>query len=317
MTASLPYVTAAPTLTQLAATQFFNVGEAQSGAIFAGDGARLLQVSTDDGVTFNAVPGASSFLVGTDALAMNSLDECLVGTIATTPTIYYCTPSGVTQATGVVGAQTRMTRITSDASGVIYALNGNSAVFFRSTDHGRTWTALSASLPTPMGQAYTIEADAYGLLMGGEIGDCCRSVDGGVNWTSFGLSRPTYHGNLWVIMTDPGSGNVLATVGEPGSGPSSIQYHRPTDADGVWNAASGTAFDQVLSLVVQANGSILAGSNLSGTGKIYKSVNGGVTWTNISSRFPAFTGAVRLYIGPSGRLYITANNGMWRAVGQY
>ncbi len=241
--------------------------------------------------------------------------------------VYYCSPTGCTAASSIPGASTAMTGFTKDSGGSIYAINDNSAVLHHSTDHGHTWTAINATLPATLGQAYAIEANAYGLLMGGEIGSLVRSTDGGANWTDFGLIRhsmrlPTdYHGNLWAISTDPATGNVLAAVGDPDAiGTGSIQLHRPTDASGVWRPTKGTSYEEISGWVFQKDGSILAGAILAtvGLGRVFKSTDGGASWVEISSKIGVvFGGLPRLHIGPSGCLYISHKSGLLRKCSGY
>jgi photosystem II stability/assembly factor-like uncharacterized protein len=317
-------------LEMLTTFRMFDVVETAAGPIFGSDGSRILQVSTDNGATWKPVPGASSFATHPSALVENALGEVLAGTIAALPAVYYCTPTGCKAASGVTGAAGAMTKFTRDSGGSVYAINDNSAVLHHSTDHGHTWTAINASLPATIGQAYAVEANAYGLMMGGEIGSLLRSTDGGMNWTDFGLLRhsqrlPTdYHGNLWAIATDPVTKTVLATVGDPDiPGAGAIQRHLPTDAAAVWHGANGlkgSGGEDFSGFVFQKDGSILAGAILQtpDTGEVYKSTDGGASWVDISSKIGVpLSGLTRLHLGPSGCLYISHRNGLIRNCAGY
>ena len=322
--------------TTLVPTRVFDAVETRAGTIFIADQNKALRVSTDNGATFNLVPG----FVGqarSGALVENELGELLVGTsvaLGAQPSIYVCTPTACKFAGNPPEARDAVTGFVRQPGGVVLAINGHSQVMHRSTDQGHSWAVYTPKLPAPMGQAYTIEQDpVLGLLIGGEIGAVGRSVDGGKTWTNFGLMRHSpgvpgeARGNLWALTTDPVTGVVLAAIndditpGNPGAA-GSIQRHLPTDPDGVWHLTTGTYYDQIATFAVQPDGSLIASGiypSPNSTGHVYKSNDAGGTWTEISSTIGiAFRGSVRTFAGPSGRLYFSYGLALARSpVGGY
>jgi hypothetical protein len=288
----------------------------------------MMQVSTDKGATWKPIPGAT-FQVRPDSPNLNALGEILVGTIASAPSVYYCTATGCTAATPspLPGAQAAVTHFARGQGGVIFAINDASTVMHKSTDHGHTFTQVKG---IDVGQAYACEFNQYGMMMGGEIGKLWATNNDGQSWTDWGLSHPSqrtstdYNGNLWAVQTNPYTGTLMAAIGDPDvPGRGRMQRHLTSDGVGVWHGVTGmmgSAGEEVSNWVFYPNGSILAGVVVrsSGVGELYKSTDDGASWTEISAKIGvALTGSVRLHLGPSGCLYMTHVYGLLRNCSGY
>lgn len=317
-------------LATLAATRVFRAVELANGHIFTCDVNKALMVSTDDGANFSAVPGTSGITVSFDSMMAGASGELVFGSLATPPKIYYATATGVTQATGTLtNAATGINRISADVAGSMWACTDFDGNIYHSTDHGHSWTSKAVSYPGgSIGHVYALCETTYGLAIAGEIGSANISTDGGTTWTDWGLVHPSpsgnsdYHGNLWNIQQHPTTGSLYATIGDPfppNPSAGTCQVHRNADATGVWHGVTGMSnagSNNISSFVFQADGSVLMASiySVGPTGQVYKTTNDGASWTEVSTSMfgHTFVGTPRLTLGPSGRIYIGDNAGLYR-----
>ncbi len=311
----------------------YSMIETPAGPIFAVARAPVdhsLIVSTNDGATWSTVPGMTGISIHPQAITLNGLGEILAGSLAASPHVYYCTSSGSTDTGALANASTGCTRFTDDVSGVVYAANDDGSWIHKSTDHGHTWSAIAVTFPGgAIGQMYAIEQNAtLGLMTGGEIGSANVSTNSGSTWTGWGLTHPSsraptdYHGNLWNIKTSPISGTVFATIGDPDvPGLGTIQRHLTTDLAGIWHGVTGmrgSGGEDVSTFIFWPNGTIWAGCiyQTPVLGEVYESTNDGASWTEISSTLGVtFSKQCNVHLGPSGRAYVSDNNGIYRQGG--
>lgn len=186
----------------------------------------------------------------------------------------------------------------------------------------------------------------YGELYYGRIR---RSTNGGSNWTSItpsgasgawvtpfdvDVSNPThiYMGFKYVVKsTNQGSSwDTISPVGLSGSSlsylkvaPSDANYiytgrhnvlYRTTDGGANWNTMTVPGNNVTMIVVHNTNPEILwaTRSNYSSGNKVYKSINGGSSWTNVSGTLPNLpANCITLQNGTSNGLYVGMDIGIF------
>jgi photosystem II stability/assembly factor-like uncharacterized protein len=183
---------------------------------------------------------------------------------------------------------------------------------FRTTNTGGSWTDISVNIPGAVGGTgawitpHIISAFNNNTIYAA-YKNVYKSTDQGNNWTqiSTGLSAT----NLEILAEAPSDANVLY------AGRSNALY-RTTNGGTSWNTMTvpGGAGSLVY-LVVKpddANTIYAAMSNYTAGNKVYKSVNGGATWTNISGSLPNLPANCLLYHkGSNEGLYVGIDVGVY------
>ncbi|HKG78743.1 MAG TPA: SBBP repeat-containing protein, partial [Pyrinomonadaceae bacterium] len=157
---------------------------------------------------------------------------------------------------------------------------GTGAGVFKSTNGGRTWTAVNNGLDNRNVVALVIDpltpSTLYAATAGFVIGNTgvYKSTDGGSNWNrrSNGITSP----DLISLVIDPVTPNTLYagfSVGGPGS-----HLYKTTDGADNWNVV-GVAPPHVPTLAIDPlNHSTLYAADLVSSGGVYKSSDGGTIW---------------------------------------
>ena len=175
---------------------------------------------------------------------------------------------------------------------IMYAGAGMGGVF-KSTNGGTTWTQLNSDKwdsltvsaiaidPTNPNVIYVGTGDHHGgvpFQMG-----IMKTTDGGATWTNYGQAD---FGNTAVsdIIIDPDDNQRLVLSAGRGSALGRIWYS--TNAGVTWNASDSPGFDY-RGLSVSSAGGASKPWYAASAGGLFKSVNGGQNWTQVTTPFGA------------------------------
>ena len=212
---------------------------------------------------------------------------------------------------------------------ILYVATNNRGIF-KSTNAGGSFTAINNGLPSMIGQINRLAIDptnSQTLYLGlNNAAGIYKSTDGGASWlsSSVGLSSPlalsvnqitidgTNAANVWAATnaglfksTNSGANWALMYSAADGAGsalPVGVVRVRPGNSNEIYIANNH----------VNANGTLTASSG------IHKSIDGGVTWSNILPNQPASQVRVTvggdIYAGVSAQVgnpavYLSTNGG--------
>ncbi|MBI3977347.1 MAG: hypothetical protein HY331_04090 [Chloroflexi bacterium] len=200
---------------------------------------------------------------------------------------------------------------------VIFAGTRGQGVF-RSADSGATWTAVNTGLTNRFVNTLLADrANASVVLAGtGESaakGDSGRGVykstDGGINWTRH------FEGHVARLLAAPGDGRTIYAAGDP-------FFSRSTDAGLAWtrNITVPPANADLTSLSIhplQPQTLLAGGVTEGGSGRVFRSRDGGTTWTTVAEvglpaifdvAVPSADGAIAL-LGSAAGIWRSADGG--------
>ncbi len=223
----------------------------------------------------------------------------------------------------------------------IASITGSNTIFagaaaggvFRSLDGGASWTPVFDSIGVPSIGALAIdptnpstvyvgtgEANASGDSFAGD--GLFRSLDGGESWEAIGLSDTRHIGRIVIDPTDPtriyvaAAGGLFSKTQERG-------IYRSTDSGASWErrlfvsdstAAIDVAIDPITPTRLYATmwERLRSAKNrrVGGvTSGIYRSLDGGTSWTRLSTGLPAVAsnvGRIGVAVAPSNPLVVYA-----------
>jgi len=157
----------------------------------------------------------------------------------------------------------------------------------RSLDRGETWTTLNASVPGGSCHSFFINAVDTNMMiasMGSSGGRVIVSTNYGTTWTnSIASINLTSYG--MPLELDPNNPNTVYLA------PDNAPLRVSTDWGGTWTLLSGGEpsgnFRSPCDVIIQYENpnTIIVGDGVtgSGSGKVWKSVNGGLNWTLINT----------------------------------
>ena len=190
----------------------------------------------------------------------------------------------------------------------VYA--GTNGGVFKSANGGTSWTAVLTSTEV---LALAIDPSTPATLYAGTFGGVFKTTNGGDSWTAVnsGLTNTTLDSPLAIDPSTP----ATLYAGASGSG----GVFKSTDGGMIWtnvgSFSTGLTVTQVLALAIDPStpATLYAGTGnfFSLGGGIFKSINGGTSWTsvgNVSTGLPA-TPVLALAIDPSTPATLYAGTG--------
>ena len=270
--------------------------------------------TTNAGASWNAMnTGLADLSVNTLAIDPEDPSTVLAGTSG--GSIFRSFDGGGSWAlSDSVGSSVQEIVIDPTDSWVMYA--ATSEGFFKSVDGGATWDASNTGLFDTTVTNVTIDpADPSRLFVGTFFHGVYRSVNAGSSWTFQPFGGSIGNGSVMSLTALPGSlicAGVLAGVAC--SQNFGATWHlRNHLLDGA--LARVIAVDPTNPAVVYAG----LGTNRAGKGNgIFKSTDGGVTWTDVSNGMPRFfpqaiiidpVDSSIVYVGFQGGIYKTTTGG--------
>ncbi len=151
-------------------------------------------------------------------------------------------------------------------NGIVVA---NSGVIKKTTDGGGTWTTPSSGTSSHLNSVY-FTSPSVGYISGSYSGIILKTTDGGETWTQK-YSGDLYNYCLLIAFADANRGIVSGNQNT-----TNAKYLQTTDAGENWTDITSQS-NYIFSGVTFANSTI--GIAVKGNGAVYKSTDGGGTWT--------------------------------------
>lgn len=180
----------------------------------------------------------------------------------------------------------------------------------KSTDRGDNWTPLNLGNNNTAGMVMAFAPSNPAIAYIACTNKICKSVDGGSSWSNAGTGLPA--SNAQAIAVDPTNPSIVY-VGTYGGG-----VFKTIDGGASWSAINSginsTYGNYVLTLAIDplTPATLYAGVGYAATGgAIFKSVNGGSTWTAINNGVPSSyqINALLIDANSSSTLYAATSGG--------
>jgi uncharacterized protein (TIGR03437 family) len=168
-------------------------------------------------------------------------------------------------------------------SNTLYEATGDLGIF-KSVDGGVTWTPANTGIASTNVQALAIDPvhpqTLYAATNGASSTAVYKTTDGASSWTLIDSPVPT----IAQLAVDAQNPNIVWEIG--------TSLRKTTDAGVTWNAVTFPGSVQSMVLDPRASGHLFAISNMTFCGficndnqnpSVYRSVDGGVDWVQISS----------------------------------
>lgn len=159
----------------------------------------------------------------------------------------------------------------------VYA--GTSAGVFKSTDNGATWSATAFTYSV---SSLAADPGTDGVWYVSYSGDLYRSADGGSTWTYL-----TYYSGAYNVAVSPHTGELFV-------GDTNGNVRRYVHATTTWQTSSTGTTKEVRTFAFDpSNASIVvvgtACCSSEGSGVIFRSTDGGATWSRSDTGFPDYS----------------------------
>jgi serine/threonine protein kinase/photosystem II stability/assembly factor-like uncharacterized protein len=212
--------------------------------------------------------------------------------------VYKSEDAGLTwrlASTGLPSEDVKALAFSYQAPATLYAAVGQNVL--ASADGGASWSQLAKSVGNSRGFGQISVAPSDGKVLYGAtvIEGAFRSDDGGRNWIAINQGLPKDNNgsyNVQAVAVDPTDPNI-AYLGT-GWGPSNGNgVYKSTDGGQSWSPANRGMIDySVTALAVDPASppTVYAGTY---DGKLFRSVDGGQAWDNLTDKLPTASGAPR------------------------
>jgi photosystem II stability/assembly factor-like uncharacterized protein len=144
---------------------------------------------------------------------------------------------------------------------------------YRTTDGGETWSPLACESTLAITNSILVDPVDPQTLWAGTNYDLCESTDDGLTW----IPRDGGHGAVVALAVDA-AGSTTLLQGLEGGG-----IRRSVDGGSHWSPADpgilGSASVRAIAFDRHMGSTVYAGGSSSGTGRAYRSTDGGATWT--------------------------------------
>jgi photosystem II stability/assembly factor-like uncharacterized protein len=272
------------------------------GTVYAGTLHGYVFKSTNAGASWAAM---SSGIRGAFAIYALAVDP------SNGATLYAATGAGVFKSTDgaiswtlVLPASNFLLCLAIDPSAPATVYAGGNGGVWKSSDRGVTWTSPTGELGV---YSLAIDPSHPATLYGAFANGIEKSVDGGASWSDL----PIFDVGYLVVVVDPSHPATVYAGSYNG-------VSKTTDGGATWTVlgSSGlpdTAYVGILAIDPHAPGTLYAADGMesgpAGIGGfgIYKTTNGGATWTPITSG-PGGTYVYALAIDPTNSAVIYASN---------
>jgi uncharacterized protein (TIGR03437 family) len=217
-----------------------------------------------------------------------------------------------TQVGGVTGGN-NPTLVLFSHKGALYAAVEEDGIF-RSTDQGRTWSAVNTGIP----EAPFVGRSAYAFVVSGNdlfvgAGGVYRLNSQGDGWVSVSNGLPTvFQIPLPVVALTVSGTTLFAAISSPAfSGP---KVYRSTNQGLNWEpAAGGFPPDPLAPRLASTGSTVLVTTESQG---IYRSTDQGRTWTGASAGLGNFSSGIAELIAAGPDFYAAPADGIYRSTDQ-
>ncbi len=189
---------------------------------------------------------------------------------------------------------------------VIYAAS-NTTGMWKSTNGGANWTQVNSGLSNLILQCVAVSKTNANIVMCGSTNTgsnpgVYRSTDGGNAWTRVVNGITETNINIQSVAIDPVNPSIAYVTLFDGTTNSTNGIYKTTDGGANWvpiTSGIGAIKNFLCITINPLNPNVLyAGSSFDpltslGPAKIYKSVNGGTTWSDYSNGLPALTSDIK------------------------
>jgi len=233
---------------------------------------------------------------------------------------------GVWESLGPDGGMIQGMAVRSSNPAELYAVTNTwPSLVYKTTNGGLSWSqvaSLSASSrgialdPTDANKIYVVHYNGF-----------VKSSNGGSSWDNYDLGGNCYSSySSSCFYQDPASPSTMFIAGEycydPGLGKTCMAVFKSTNGGEIWTpktifptSDSGMAYclavDPADANILYAGGYELKGSSY--LGKVYKSINGGDTWTDVTGSISYLVNCLLIDPGNSQRVFAGTNNKIYRS----